>query len=272
MSSAPLPQSSGEKKFENSLEVIPLIKKLNEVRKFFKTRTAILRGEPLYLSSQDELKAQGYMGPWAFNVAQTLIDSLPGMMMSAALWVFFAVEETVQPVVADPVQAKLASWLSPLKGPLTLLTLVYAIAIAALPPGYLNRANWKAAARKYLYLDGAHGFWSQLLLASSIALLSIPSPALALDPGAQAIATVGLLGFVICFFWQGIITAWRIRSDMFEFDYLKDRPQMFSVVETPLTKFIVITGLGLPVLVGLINIAFALCTSLLAMIVHSLRR
>jgi hypothetical protein len=268
MSSAPSPDHpSGQKKFEDPLEVIPVIKKLNEARKFIETRKAILEGEPLYLSTQAQLKERGYLGPWAFNAVQSLIDSIPGMLVSAALWVLFATEAAELPKTVDPVMVKMLSLLSPLTGPFTLLVLAYGAAVGSLPEGYTSKANLHAGARKYLYFDAAYGLWPQLFLATCIALTSISKS----DPPPTVVIAVGGLGLVVSIVWQGVVTAWKVKEELFQFDYLADRPTMFVVLQAPRFKFYVVTAFVLPIVINLVYVMLGAIALLLTAVVHMLR-
>ena len=254
------------------MDAIPLIKKFKEVKKFIKTRRAILQAEPLYLRSQDELKSGGYMGPWAFNAAQSLIDSIPGMIISVLLWVFFASETPRLLTLADPITTKIAAWISPLKGPFTLLALVYVVGFASVPAGYMSRRALHAVARKYLYFDAALGLWAQLSLATCLALLSIPPTTVLLHPAARYISEAGAGGLLITVVWQGIITGGKIRLELFEFDYLDKEEGLFgSIVEAPLVKFFALTTFLLPFVIAAINWIFSIITLGLTNIVHMLR-
>jgi hypothetical protein len=71
--------------------------------------------------------------------------------------------------------------------------------------------------------------------------------------------------------WQMIITAFKIREGMFDFDYIPEQDTMFaSLRERPLFRFYVLAALGVPI--ALIAIAMALngLSSFLAAIVHEI--
>jgi hypothetical protein len=59
MSSEPKP--TGLKDYENPVDVIPVVKKIKDIRKFVATREAILAGEKLYLLKQSDLTAREMM-------------------------------------------------------------------------------------------------------------------------------------------------------------------------------------------------------------------
>jgi len=168
------PQAPPTKNFESPLDFLPLVKTIKEAKKFLSTRKAVLAGEPLYNLTQDEIKARDLMGPWAFNATQSLIDSIPGLIISGCIWIIFSKTAHSLPKGADPLQQQIADWLKPLMAPFTLLAIVWVISIACIPRGFYTKENLHAAQRKYLYLDGAYGFYPQLGLATFLAFFSVP--------------------------------------------------------------------------------------------------
>jgi hypothetical protein len=193
------------------------------------------------------------------------------MLISALLWIFFGTEPEVNKI-QDPIVAKISSVISPLLGPFTLLALVYATAFACLPAGYTNWGNWHAAARKYLYYDASYGLWSQLVLASAAGFASIPLATRLHHRSALYLSVIGSLVFVVAFFWTGILTITKVRAELFEYDYLNNKPEAFIVLEGPSLKFHAITTLGLPVLFSFMALLFGIIMGLAAALVHLVRR
>ena len=271
MSSAAVPQPTGDGKFEDPLDQISQVKKFKDLRKFFKTRRAVLTLERPYLMTDDQLRANGLMGPWTFNATQSLLDSLPGILISALLWIFFATEPEINQI-KDPILAKIFALISPVFGPFSLLVLVYATAFACLPAGYANWRNWHAAARKYLYYDAAYGLWSQLLLATTASFASIPLATRLHHRSALYLSTVGSLAFLFAFFWVGTLTVTKVRAELFEYDYLNNKPDAFIVLEAPSLKFYAMTILGLPLLFSFLVSLFGLVIGFAASLVHLIRK
>jgi hypothetical protein len=263
MAAPPPPIPPGKEEFDGAGEIFEPVKQFLDVKKFLKTRQAILEGEPLYKSTKSDLTVAGYMNPWKFNVMQSTICSIPGVII-AGLTSLFLVSSPIAVVkaVQDPVQQKILSTLLPLKPPFILLLSVYVIALCSLPPGFVTKPNWDAAKRKYLYLDAAYGIWPQLILATCVALMG-------LLPSLIAVISLAWLGTLI---WQSIITAFKIREGMFEFDYLAESETMFQPLkERPFFRFYVCSVIGLIILIPLFDLLLVTVSHLLAMLVHSVR-
>jgi hypothetical protein len=269
MANSNVPPPSNQEDFENPLEELPFVKKVKDIRPFLNTREAILEGEKLYNLSQGQIKERGLLGPWAFNAVQSTIDSLPGIVVGACitlLWPF--AKETP---ALDPLAAKILSSLSPLLGPFTLLLVVYVIAYTCLPPGFETKPNWKAAQRKYLYLDAAHGFWCQFFLALAIALAGVPQAAAAKSDLAFLMKGIGGLALLACFVWATLI-GWRIKTKLFDIDYLTDRPAMFVPVIYPSEyKYWTFAGLGVVAVVYGLQFAVRIISIGLANLIHQLQ-
>ena len=62
------------KKFPTPSKVF--LSKFEDLKKFFRTRSSILNGEPLYNLDNQELAARQLMGPWSFKVAQSILGTL----------------------------------------------------------------------------------------------------------------------------------------------------------------------------------------------------
>ena len=307
MATAPNPQGQPPKDdFESPLEyILPIIKKIKskaeDARKFFKTRHAILDGEPLYNIGKSELSTKGFMGPWAFNAAQSTICAAPGVIATATCWMLWGsvvatkvaesasklpqtteqidpLQESITSLLSpiDPLQESITSSLSPMVPPFTLFIVVYVAGLAFLPSGYYKIKSWKAAARKYLYLDAALGFWPQFVLASCVAGQQITARA-ALSRGAVSDATaLFALAIVLlwlgAFIWQLYATGWRCRMLMLDYDYI-DRPEMFRTIEEPSQLKLIAAGVfGIPLCIMAIQLGIYFIAFVLASLIHIIRR
>ncbi len=245
------------------------MKNAKDIKKFFKTRTAVLNREQLYNCAQDDIKAKGYMGPWTFNAVQSLISSIPGMLLSAFLSLLLIEVQT--PQINDPLRAKLVGFLSPLQTPFTLLCIVYTVAFASLPTEYLSVKNWKAASRKYLYLDAAIGFWPQLALASSLTLLSLPQFLVRAHVFLGLLVLLSLAVFAVAFFWQGTLTFYRLRAELFDYDYVGKQQEKFSVLDNPpAVKFFVLTVVVIPFMAIALGFVIRGIARIGAHVIHSM--
>jgi len=277
MTATPQGQSPPNGEFESPREyILPLLKKITtkvkDVRKFLATRSAILNGEALYNETQSSLISRGLMGPWAFNATQSLLCSLPGMVVTALAWMIWGGSNEsvpVQPI--DPLQLSIASTLSPMIPPFALLITVYLTGLAFLPSGFNTLHNWKGAQRKCLYLDGTYGLLPQFVLASCVAVGKIPLPALMKHAAFVYFILAAAIVQYVAFFWQAYVTGWRIRSSMMEYDYI-ERPPMFSMLQEPsYFKMLVVAGIGIPTCILMLGLAVALSAKILASTIHLVR-
>lgn len=270
MSSAPLPQPSKRDEYDSPAGLFSVISTVADLKKFFATRKAVLEGEALYLRTKAELSSQKFMGPWHFNTMQSVLCSIPGMTIGFIVGLFVSQKAVVESASGDPVQQKIFSVLSPLQAPFTLLLVVYAIAFCCLPSGYVSAINWRAAQRKYLYLDASYGIWPQFALATCIAIIPLGAVKNQFASLLALFAGLVLLGAAL---WQVLVTGNKIRQDLFEYDYLADRPQMFGMLEgRPFFKFYVVGAVAIPLAVlflaaGLYEISFVL-----AGVIHQIHR
>jgi hypothetical protein len=267
MSSANNPIPPDREEFENPLDVLPFVEKAKAARKFLNTRRAILAGERLYNLTQSEIKPRGLLGPWAFNAAKSIVVSIPGIVVGGCIAVVWPLATSG---AHDPLQEKIGSALAPLMGPIALLMAVYAMAYACLPTGYVTKKNWKAAQRKYLFLDGAYGFWPQFFIALSTALVRVPAVVANRRTLADDMQGIGLELLSVGLLWQ-CYAAYKIKAKLTEYDYLRDRPEMFAAILGPSTlKYYLLMGFALPiVLLGLFAILLLIEIGL-PMLVHHL--
>lgn len=271
MASAPnTPPPSPDSGFESASEIFPIKKKLEEARKFLRTRSAIINGDRLYDNTKGELESLAVMGPWKFNLMQSTICALPGMMIVALGWVVGHPLLPVKAPLGDPLQQKIYGVLEPLGPPFVLLFSVYLVAYCCLPSGFVTKHNWNAAKRKYLYLDATFGIWPQFILASSLAVLQMA----VVHPQSQPSVVSGELAsltFFVTLIWQGFVTAFKVREGMFDYDYIPERETMFaSLLERPMLKFYLLLALGLPIVIFLVTFVLALTSSIGAAIMHKL--
>lgn len=279
-----MPSPSDREDFENPLDIIPLVEKTKAIKKFLSTRKAILANERLSNLSQKDLKERGLLGPWAFNAAQSVIDSIPAMFVAgyiSLVWPTARVpmnplETVLDPnsaslanPLSDPLKDKIVATLAPLAGPLSFLVIVYVVAYACLPSKYLTKRNWRAAQRRYLYSDGAHNLWTQFLFALAIALLQVPATEAAKHRGAAAMLLSGKILFCVSFLWVSLYTTWRVQADLFYYDYLSDRPEKYGSIRGPsMFKFFGLTCIALPIALNVLAGVFDLIATGLAELLH----
>lgn len=230
--------------FEDYSEIFSGIKKKwTLLRTFWNTRKAVLAGEPLYNLNNTELRSRRFMGPWAFGLTKSIAPvGIYAPVIAASISLISSA------AYQDPVSrlgSTILMFCSPIIIPLSLLCLVFATAFASLPRGFVNRANWSAAQRKYLYVNGSYGLWPQLLLALGTPILVRSFSASSPDKSGMLFGLAAMpLG--IGTIWEGLLW-YRIQRSMFEYDYLQEDSSMFSSLrEAPFIKFYAVSAMVVP--------------------------
>src|SRR5208283_2783130 len=168
--------------FESPKELFEPVKRLNQIEKFWRTRKAILSGAPLQDYSKRTLEAERLMGPWQFNVSQSLICGLPATILQL---IFLFKEDSTSKALQDlylfvmgvsRVQIQLFELLLPRAIPFILLLTAYCVAWSSLRKEDCTREARDRSARSFLYLDGSYGMLLQFALALSAAALQIIQP------------------------------------------------------------------------------------------------
>jgi len=157
---------------------------VDAARRFWKTKRAIDRGEPLYEWSSDRLGKAGYYGPWKFNAFATAVTGgVAGAVNGIVSFVNNSPEDSSEPTLlveaasalggpaVSSMAATTSAWIQPFVVPLVTTSLVFLVAWGSLKSHDSTKATRARARRAYLYADGAFGFFPQLLLASGGALL-----------------------------------------------------------------------------------------------------
>jgi len=101
------------------------------------------------------------MGPWEFNLTQSTIAALPGTVYATLRELLF------EPNVSSPVAQKFKEISDPLVIPFILMLTAYTIGRASLRKEDSTKSKRDRGSRIFLYLDGAYGFYPQLLLSSA---------------------------------------------------------------------------------------------------------
>lgn len=164
-----------------------------KARTFWVTRRAIIQGEPLWDYDSEKLAEAEFVGPWRFNAIQSAIAG--GIAVASTKFLDLILpKEIVSSLIPtsliptsifskDPAFEELlattSGWVMLLAGPFVFTALVFMMGMGAIKKEHSTpeyRARSRAA---YLYLDGAHGFWPQLLLSPiavclTLALLTSP--------------------------------------------------------------------------------------------------
>jgi hypothetical protein len=232
--------------FESVWDQFPGANRVSDVFRFFSSRKALLEREPLYNLPKSELKKRGLLGPWAFNAVESTLAGLPGMLVGALSFLFLKAPSAPLSV---RINSAVMSILHPFTIPFSLMLITYVIAYSVLPAIYSKHENILGAQRKYLYLDGAMGLWPQLIMATSLSLARIPHTAFPSDPAFGAFILFCSVTFIVGFTWQWYLTLKVIRLDLFDYDYLVEKPDtMFLPITEPWGKYMVVSTFILPLL------------------------
>lgn len=154
-----------------------------KLRRYFQTRAAYKRGEPLHALSREERSARGYMNPWPFNLYES------GMAATPALFVLKIVDFFDPPSRASSYDATLSQFwqevaaifpsidefFAPLYVPLTLSMIVWVVVRGTLERADRTPSKKQVVRDAYLYFDGAHGLLPQALANIAIIVLLILS-------------------------------------------------------------------------------------------------
>src|SRR5215831_17634911 len=150
--------------FEGPIELFEPVGKAKDLLKFWKTLNAVSRQEPLYDYDKRRLEDAGYQGPWHFNLTQSVISGLPGLMIPVIL--HWAKLSTAEQTPTDTATEALQSFALPF----SLMLTAYAVGRASLWKADSTKAARERAARIFLYLDGAYGLVPQLLASTALSV------------------------------------------------------------------------------------------------------
>lgn len=138
---------------------------------YLRTRRAIRAGNALWDLSKEEIKANHWQEPWAFNLYQSVLSALPATLAIYLLthmgWEtsdHVSMQKAIGPDAIkyfDPIYSSLHS---------VLLSLSLALAASFAALGSIDRGDrtkerLARARRLYLYYDGAYGMWPQAVVA-----------------------------------------------------------------------------------------------------------
>ena len=234
-------------------EIFEPLEFLHKIKSFWKTRTAILNKVPLYDYSSPQLVQQNFMGAWKFNLAQSTIAALPGTTY-ASLRGFF-LEQNSSKSMAE----RLFEISHPILIPFVLTATAYIVGRLSLRPEDLTRNKRKRASRIFLYLDGAYGFYPQLLMSCFV-------PFVGSDPD----QLFTWLPFLIISSWTFVLYVFFLPEDLFQ--ALGYRVLGLGDVRPspPTGKYRVAILVVVPFVAWALTSEFALLTAILALLIRIL--
>lgn len=154
---------------------------LAEFRKFWKTKKAVKNGVPLYDWTPFQRKEGGFLGPWSFNIQETVFATLPAIVVVKVLDFLFG-KPRIETLGFDQLDRRAQVFAEIVKStdqffnafiaPTLITLLVFLIGWSSLNRKDSNKETRAKARQAYLYLDGAHGLFSQCALAVAFSLLA----------------------------------------------------------------------------------------------------
>jgi hypothetical protein len=143
---------------------------LSRLGRYFTTRKHIRAGYPLWTLTTKQITEKNFLGPWVFNIYETILASMP---VSLLAWVL----NLIMPASSSKdefqrVLEALFEVVSPIIFPLSLLVLAHTAGWAALRKEDYSREKSKISRKAYLYLDGAYGLIPQLTSVFSYAVFT----------------------------------------------------------------------------------------------------
>jgi hypothetical protein len=190
--------------------------KVTKIFSYARTRREVRTGATPWDYSSDEIKSKKLLEPWPFNIYQSALSALPGVIAVATLS-FLGIEVNEKLTFADPFDSqvnahfeKILSYLQPFIIPLALAVACFGAAWASLERADRSKERMARARRAYLYYDGAYGLWAQAIM--SFVLTFFYSP---LREKLGLTMIIGLLLFFAAVTWQRTISGWKLPKALF---------------------------------------------------------
>ena len=250
------------------------------VRKFWRTRKAILAGEPLWDLSPTQLRAANHYSGARFNLAESALAAAPGVIAGRFIDLLLPDPQVLTPV--EKVQATISNTAYSAIVPFVLLIAARTIARATFRKGEGTPAQFERAKRAYLYLEGARSFIPELVISTAAAILigftRLPqnAPDEATTVAGAAIA-VCLIAMTICAFWLRRIMTIAIPRELFRLNGYSDRRPAWWKLWTrdrtigPWSRYATASRLKVPMIFGAVALSIHFIADGVARVVIWLR-
>jgi hypothetical protein len=233
--------------------------KLKVWNDFWRTRKAVLRNLEVAKFSKQDLLDKGLLNPWKFNLIQSGFATLPAIMVGRVLSTFAPSPGEQQPIdpslefvpkvwtAAQPMISSIYAFLWPLVLPFVLFMVARMMAWGSLKKVDSNPLVRKSATGAYLYLDGAFGFYPQMV--STLGLV------IATAHLSTTIADIGFVLFGVGAVWQGLLSRWILVRKLFDFNGYSKQFKWFWMIRDkgrnfgPWNKYIFALGYAVPIAV-----------------------
>lgn len=245
------------------------------LRRFFRTRSAIIGGEPLYDWSHDELEKKGYLTAWKFNVAESALASVPVAVAGQVVSFLLPQPDLPRPEV---IATRLQSVINPLVIPFLLFFAAGWVARSSFKKKDATAAGMRRSKKAYLYLEGSHGFLPELVASAAAVVLSFTSFTLgkgAPEP-APVVVIVTILAVVaglVAVIWLSRVVRVRIPKKLFLLNGYSARRLPFYKLWTkdpavgPWNRYTMTVGFLVPIFIGASLSALALVIRAVASLV-----
>jgi hypothetical protein len=178
---------------------------LNEAKVFWTTRRAILQGEPLWDYDRTQTPEK-FFGPWKFNAVQS------GIAGGLAAAITNALDFLLPQAPTTSLLEVTLKWVNPFITPIWLTCLAFLMGWGSLKKEHSSPSERARARAAYLYLDGAYGFWPELLLASLIAFSRLNMLLMMISYSAYSAV---FLSYIVVSIWQIYITLGKLPKLLF---------------------------------------------------------
>ena len=211
------------------------ISQLLDIKKFFSTRKAVFSHEPLWNYTLAELDAKGYQAAWTFNLQETALAALPGILALRILNFLFPLEKNIlsnPPELSHFAQyfqetnTEVVQTIISFLPPLFLMIIAYLAAWSSLRKADRTKQNIERNLAAYLFLDGALGLWPQMSLSFAITLVAWLNQH---EKGNTFTTIILLILGLYGFFYSSSLISNRIPKLLFSLQgYSTERPDFLS--------------------------------------------
>ncbi|MCP4580577.1 MAG: hypothetical protein GY839_03095 [candidate division Zixibacteria bacterium] len=180
---------------ESFTDILPSwITNVLHLRTYFNMRKRIRGGEPLWELSGVQVRQQGLLGPWAFNLYESILATFPASIIIVVAKYFgesgltnifdfespsFNFLEDQTATIAQDIFNSVWTYITPICLPLSILILGLIAGWAALMKSDRTFESQRKLTKVYLYIDGAYGLYHQamvVLMLSVSPYLQEPKP------------------------------------------------------------------------------------------------
>jgi hypothetical protein len=151
---------------------------VSPIRKYFHTRRLVRAQVPLHDYTPERLTGAGAMGPWTYNITESILASLPAALLAKAAAFFWplpkrAEVEEIQTIWqrAAELEPTISAAVQPFIFPFVLTLIAGLCARGSLHPRDATPSRLLRAKYVYLYHDGTYGLLPQMVLGLALVLV-----------------------------------------------------------------------------------------------------